>query len=51
MITRLPSKLNTYEDSMQLVKKIHSTLTSHSLDTVLIGLEATSEYENNLGTS
>ena len=30
-----------------MVKRIHSALTSHSLDTVLIGLEATSVYGDN----
>ena len=39
---------NSHEGSTQLVKRIHSALTSHSLDTVLIGLEATSVYGDNL---
>lgn len=38
------SVANSHEGSVQLVKRIHSALTSHSLDTVLIGLEATSVY-------
>ena len=36
------SVANSHEGSTQLVKRILSALTSHSLDTVLIGLEATS---------
>ena len=39
---------NSHEGSTQLVKRILSALTSHSLDTVLIGLEATSVYGDNL---
>lgn len=39
---------NSHEGSTQLVKRIHSVLTSHSFDTVLIGLEATSVYGDNL---
>lgn len=35
------SVANSHEGSTQLVKRILSALTSHSLDTVLIGLEAT----------
>ena len=42
------SVANSHEGSTQLVKRIHSALTSHSLDTVLIGLEATSVYGDNL---
>ena len=42
------SVANSQEGSTQLVKKIYSALTSHSLDTVLIGLEATSVYGDNL---
>lgn len=42
------SVANSHESSTQLVKRIHSALTSHSLDTVLIGLEATSVYGDNL---
>lgn len=38
------SVANSHEGSVQLVKRIHSALTSHSLDTVLIGLEATSVW-------
>ena len=36
------SVANSHEGSTQLVKRILSALTSHSLDTVLIGLEAVS---------
>ena len=39
---------NSHEGSSQLIKRILSALTSHSLDTVLIGLEATSVYCDNL---
>ena len=39
---------NSQDGSSQLVKRILSALTSHSLDTVLIGLEATSVYGDNL---
>lgn len=39
---------NSHEGSIRLVKRIHSALTSHSLDTVLIGLESTSVYGDNL---
>ena len=39
---------NSHNGSVQLVKRILSALTSHSLDTVLIGLEATSVYGDNL---
>lgn len=42
------SVANSFDGSCQLVKRILSTLTSHSLDTVLIGLEATSVYGDNL---
>ena len=42
------SVANSHEGSTLLVKKIYSALTSHSLDTVLIGLEATSVYGVNL---
>ena len=42
------SVANSHEGSTQLVKRIHSALTSHSLDTVLIGLKATSVYGDNL---
>ena len=42
------SVANSYEGSTQLVKRIYSALTSHSLDTVLIGLEATNVYGDNL---
>ena len=42
------SVANSQEGSTQLVKRIYSALTSHSLDTVLIGLEATSVYGDNL---
>ena len=40
--------INSLDGSVQLVKRILSALTSHSLDTVLIGLEATSVYGDNL---
>ena len=39
---------NSHDGSTQLVKRILSAMTSHSLDTVLIGLEATSVYGDNL---
>ena len=39
---------NSHVGSSQLVKRILSAMTSHSLDTVLIGLEATSVYGDNL---
>ena len=42
------SVANSHEDSTQLVKRILSALTSHSLDTVLIGLEEISVYSDNL---
>ena len=42
------SVANSLDGSSQLVKRILSALTSHSLDTVLIGLEATSVYGDNL---
>lgn len=42
------SVANSLDGSTQLVKRILSVLTSHSLDTVLIGLEATSVYGDNL---
>lgn len=42
------SVANSQNGSTQLVKRILSALTSHSLDTVLIGLEATSVYGDNL---
>ena len=40
--------INSHDGSVQLVKRIFSALTTHSLDTVLIGLEATSVYGDNL---
>ena len=40
--------INSHDGSVQLVKRIFSALTTHSLDTVLIGLEATSVYSDNL---
>ena len=40
--------VNSHDGSVQLVKRILSALNSHSLDTVLIGLEATSVYGDNL---
>ena len=39
---------NSHDGSTQLVKRILSAMTSRSLDTVLIGLEATSVYGDNL---
>ena len=42
------SVANSQDGSAQLVKKILSALTSHSLDTVMIGMEATSVYGDNL---
>lgn len=39
---------NSHDGSSQLVKRILSAMNSHSLDTVLIGLEATSVYGDNL---
>lgn len=42
------SVANSHEGSTQLVKRILSALTSYSLDTVLIGLEATNVYGDNL---
>ena len=39
---------NSQDGSTQMVKRILSVLTSHSLDTVIIGLEATSVYGDNL---
>ena len=40
--------INSHDGSVQLVKRILSALTSLSLDTVLIGLEATSVFGDNL---
>ena len=42
------SVANSHTGSSQLVKRILSAMTSCSLDTVLIGLEATSVYGDNL---
>ena len=42
------SVANSHNGSSQLVKRILSAMTSYSLDTVLIGLEATSVYGDNL---
>ena len=42
------SVANSHEGSTQLLKRILSAFISHSLDTVLIGLEATSVYGDNL---
>ena len=42
------SVANSQDGSAQMVKRILSALTSHSLDTVTIGLEATSVYGDNL---
>ena len=40
--------INSRQGSIQLVKRILSALSAHSLDTVMIGLEATSVYGDNL---
>lgn len=42
------SVANSHDGSTQLVKRILSAITSLSLDTVIIGLEATSVYGDNL---
>lgn len=42
------SVANSRDGSSQMVKRIFSALTSHSLDTVKIGMEATSVYGDNL---
>ena len=42
------SVANSHTGSTQLVKRILSAVTSYSLDTVLIGLESTSVYGDNL---
>ena len=42
------SVANSQDGSAQLVKRILSALTSHALDTVMIGMEATSVYGDNL---
>lgn len=42
------SVANSHDGSSQLVKRILSAMTSYSLDTVLIGLESTSVYGDNL---
>ena len=42
------SVTNSRDGSSQMVKRIFTALTSHSLDTVKIGLEATSVYGDNL---
>ena len=42
------SVANSHNGSSHLVKRILSAMTSYSLDTVLIGLEATSVYGDNL---
>lgn len=42
------SLANSHVGSSQLVKRIFSVMTSESLDTVLIGLESTSVYGDNL---
>ena len=42
------SVANSRDGSLQMVKRIFSALTIHSLDTVKIGLEATSVYGDNL---
>ncbi len=45
------SVANSHSGSSQLIKRIHSTLATLSLDTVIIGLEITSIYEDNLSVS
>ena len=42
------SVANSQDGSKQLVKRIHTVMTSKSLDTVVIGLESTSVYGDNL---
>lgn len=42
------SVANSQDGSKQLVKRIHTVITSESLDTVMIGLESTSVYGDNL---
>ena len=42
------SVANSHTGSSQLVKILSATMTSCSIDTVLIGLEATSVYGDNL---
>lgn len=42
------SVANSRDGSAQMVKRILSAITSHSLDSVSIGLEATSVYGDNL---
>ncbi len=42
------SVANSHDGSTQLVKRILSAITSLSLDAVIIGLEATSVYGDNL---
>ena len=42
------SVANSHDGSIQLTKHILSAVTSFSLDTVIIGLEATSVYGDNL---
>ena len=42
------SLANSRNGAIQLVKRIFSAVVSHSLDTVLIGLESTSVYGDNL---
>ena len=42
------SVANSNDGANQMVKKIHSAIKAHSLDTVVIGLEATSVYGDNL---
>lgn len=42
------SLANSHDGSTQLVKRIHATMISNNIDSVLIGLEATSVYGDNL---
>lgn len=45
------SVINSHSGSSPLIKRIHSTLATLSLDTVIIGLEITSIYGDNLSIS
>ena len=42
------SLANSHDGSTQLVKRIFTAMTSNNIDSVLIGLEATSVYGDNL---
>lgn len=45
------SVINSHISYSPLIKRIHSTLATLSLDTVIIGLEITSIYGDNLSIS